>query len=64
MRQRLKNLKRIHEIFQRMNNQDIYGRWMTQITAESNLPELAEDVDEYDDCISIAVVLLYEYFCG
>lgn len=64
MKQRLKNLKRMHAIMTRMNNENAYASWILYVPdepTEDDLKDIAEDIDDYDDCVSLFVRLVYTF---
>ncbi|MBP5565052.1 MAG: hypothetical protein J6X45_04960 [Lachnospiraceae bacterium] len=64
MKQRLKNLKRMHDTMTRMNNEEAYAVWITYVPdepSEDDLKDIAEDVDDYDECVTLFVKLVYSY---
>lgn len=64
MKQRLKNLKKMHNIMTRMNNEEAYASWITFVPdepTETDLQEIAEDVDDYDECVTLFVALVNRY---
>ena len=64
MKQRLKNVKRMHNIVTRMNNEEAYALWITYVPdepSEQDLIDIAEDVDNYDDVVTLFVKIIYHY---
>ena len=64
MKQRLKNITRMHNIMTRMNNEEAYMAWITLVPdepSEEDLKDIAEDVDNYDECVTLFLRLLDIY---
>lgn len=64
MKERLKNVKRMHEIMTRMNNEEAYMHWIVYVPdepSEEDLKEIAEDIDSYDEVVSLFIRLIYNY---
>ena len=64
MKQRLKNLKRMHKIMTHMNNEEAYLAWITYVPDEASdddLKDIAEDVDDYDEVVTLFIKLISVY---
>lgn len=64
MKQRLSNLKKMHSIMVRMNNEDAYSHWIMFVPdepSEEDLKDIAEDVDDYDEVVTLFIQLVYRY---
>lgn len=61
MKQRLKNLKKMHDIVLRMYSKEALKHWLVYVPAEDVLKDTAEDIDLYDDCVNLFVALVFAY---
>lgn len=64
MKRRLKNLKRMAYIMSKLDNEEAYDIWTVYVpdqSTEKDLIELAEDIDEYDDIVSLFIKLVFLY---
>jgi len=64
MKRRLKNLKRMAYIMSKLDNKEAYDIWTVYVPdqpTEKDLIELAEDIDEYDDIVSLFIKLVFLY---
>ena len=64
MKQRLRNIKRMHDVITRLKNKEAFNLWTAYIPGnptEAELINLAEDVDEYDDIVTLFIRLVDVY---
>lgn len=59
-------MQRMHAVMLRMNNEEAYAHWITYVPdepSEEDLIDIADDIDSYDDCVSLFIKLIDTYGC-
>ena len=64
LEERITNLKRMHNVMTRMNDEEVYMVWidyMPDEPSEDDIRDIAEDDEQYDDIVRMFVKLVYKY---